>query len=261
VPGSVDSQASGIVDAPTIGWSAAPLGSTLRTALDVPVLVDNDVNTLAAAERLYGVGRDLSSYIVVTIGRGIGCGIIVEGSIYRGSGGGAGEIGHLPVHVDGPACGCGARGCLESYVGEQALVRTAVASGVIGPRGTSRGLLKAAQAGDDRAAQIFRDAGELLGRALAGVVHTLDPEALILLGEGIDAWQFWKPGFDSALRRHLMPARRDVPVVVEPWTEDKWALGAASLVLGVPFDTETGGDQARLVRARMQTATVAAAAR
>lgn len=259
VPGSVDSQASGIVDAPTIGWAGVPLGSMLRAALDVPVLVDNDVNTLAAAERLYGIGRDLSSYLVVTIGRGVGCGIVIEGSIYRGSGGGAGEIGHLPVHDDGPVCGCGARGCLESYVGEQALVRQAVAEGVIGPRGTLRGLLKAARADDDRAVAIYREAGELLGRALAGVVHTLDPEAVVLMGEGIDAWPFWKPGFDAALSRHLVPARRTVPVVVEPWSEDKWALGAASLVLGAPFDAEAGGDQARLVRARMQSANVAAA--
>lgn len=259
VPGSVDSQASGIVEAPTIGWAGVPLGSMLRDALDVPVLVDNDVNTLAAAERLYGVGRDLSSYLVVTIGRGVGCGIVVDGSIYRGSSGGAGEIGHVPVSVEGPVCGCGARGCLESYVGEQALVRRAVAEGVIGPRGTSRGLLKSARAGDDRALVIYQEAGELLGRALAGVVHTLDPEAVVLMGEGIDGWPFWKPGFEEALRRHLMPARRAVPVVVEPWSEDKWALGAASLVLAAPFDAETGGDQARLVRARMQSATLAAA--
>lgn len=253
VPGSVDAQASGVVDAPTIGWSAAPVGATLRAALDVPVLVDNDVNTLAAAERLYGIGRHLSSYLVVTIGRGVGCGIVVDGSIYRGSHGGAGEIGHVPVQVDGPECACGARGCLESYIGEPALLRRAVADGVIGPRGTIRGLLKAAQAGDDRAGEIYRDAGELLGRGLAGVVHTLDPEAVVVMGEGVDAWPFWKPGFETALRRHLMPSRRNVRVVVEPWTEEKWALGAAALVLASPFDAQSGGDQARLVRARLHT--------
>jgi predicted NBD/HSP70 family sugar kinase len=254
VPGSVDSQASGMVDAPTIGWTSVPVGSVMRAALDVPVLVDNDVNTLAAAERLYGVGRDLSSYLVVTIGRGVGCGIVVDGSIYRGSRGGAGEIGHVPVHDDGPVCGCGSRGCLESYVGDLAMIRRAVAEGVIGPRGTMRGLLKAAHGGDERAITIYRQAGELLGRGLAGVVHTLDPEAIVLMGEGIEGWQFWEPGFEEALRRHLMPSRRSVPVVVESWSEEKWALGAASLVLAAPFDAEAGGDQARLVRARLQTA-------
>ena len=97
VPGSVDSQASGIVDAPTLGWQAVQVGPALRAAIGTPVLVDNDVNTLAAAERLYGIGRDHSSYLVVTIGRGIGCGIVVDGGIYRGANGGAGEIGHIPV--------------------------------------------------------------------------------------------------------------------------------------------------------------------
>lgn len=256
VPGSVDSQASGVVSAPTIGWTGVPVGAALRRALDVPVLVDNDVNTLAAAERLYGVGRNMSSYLVVTIGRGIGCGIVVDGSIYRGSRGGAGEIGHIPVLVGGPVCGCGARGCLESVVGERALVRRAVGDGVIRQRGTLRGLLAAAQVGDESARTIYREAGQLLGRALAGVVHTLDPEAVVLMGEGIDAWPFWEAGFEPALRGHLMPARRDVPVVVEPWSEEKWALGAASLVLSSPFDAESGGDQGRLVRARLQTSAI-----
>ncbi len=109
VPGAVDSQASGVVDAPTLGWQSAQVGPVLRTAIGTPVLVDNDVNTLAAAERLYGIGRDHSSYLVVTIGRGIGCSIVVDGAIYRGANGGAGEIGHIPVWPSAGAAG-GARG-------------------------------------------------------------------------------------------------------------------------------------------------------
>jgi predicted NBD/HSP70 family sugar kinase len=252
VPGAVDSQASGVVDAPTIGWSQVPVGPALRQALDVPVLVDNDVNTLAAAERLYGVGRELSSYLVVTIGRGVGLGIVVDGSVYRGAHGGAGELGHVPVHSDGPLCGCGSRGCLEGYVGEAGLLRRATEAGAVGSRGTLRTLLKAARSGDERALGVYREAGELLGRALAGVVQVLDPETVVVLGEGIDAWPLWQPGFDAAMRRHLLPSRRDLPVVVETWTEDSWAVGAASLVLATPFDAEAGGDQARLVRARLQ---------
>ncbi len=257
VPGAVDGQASGVVDAPTMGWAAVPLGAVLRSALDLPVLVDNDVNTLAAAERLYGTGRRLSSYLVVTIGRGIGAGIVVDRVVYRGAAGGAGEIGHVPVHDDGPLCGCGGRGCLESYVGAQALLDRAVRDGVLHPDGTAGDLLRAAVEGDEGARLVYADAGALLGRALAGVVHTLDPEAVVVLGEGVDAWPHWEPAFDASLRRHLMPARRALPVVVEPWSEEKWALGAASLVLGSPFDAESGGEQARLVRARLQTAPLA----
>lgn len=226
VPGSVDTQASGVVDAPTLGWRAMPIGQTLRERLGTPVLVDNDVNTLAAAERLYGVGRAHSSYLVVTIGRGIGCGIVVDGSVYRGAAGGAGEIGHIPVTADGPVCGCGATGCLEAYIGAAAL--------------------------KGRGVEAFAEAGELLGRVLAGIVHTVDPEVVVLMGEGVDDWQHWEPAFEASLRRCLLPARRGLPVVVEPWTEDQWARGAASLVLASPFDSSgNGGEQGRLVRARL----------
>jgi len=259
VPGAVDAQASGVVDAPTMGWAAAPLGAVLRSALDLPVLIDNDVNTLAAAERLYGTGRMLSSYLVVTIGRGVGAGIVLDRVIYRGAAGGAGEIGHVPVHDDGPLCGCGGRGCLESYVGAQALLDRAVRNGVLRSSDSADALVQAADDGHAGARLIYADAGALLGRALAGVVHTLDPEAVVVMGEGVDAWQHWQPAFDATLRRHLMPARRSLPVVVEPWSEEKWALGAASLVLGSPLDAESGGEQARLVRARLQTAPLAAA--
>jgi predicted NBD/HSP70 family sugar kinase len=254
VPGSVDTQASGVVDAPTLGWRDVKLGQALRDRLGVPVLVDNDVNTLAAAERLYGVGREHSSYLVVTIGRGVGCGIVIDGAIYRGAAGGAGEIGHVPLTDDGPRCGCGAVGCLEAHIGSAGLLRAARERGVIGPRGRLSTLPKAARDGDARARAVYAEAGRLLGRALAGIVHTLDPEVVVLMGEGVDAWEFWQPGFEPALRGCLLPARRELPVVVEPWSEDQWARGAASLVLASPFDSAgTGGEQGRMVRARLGT--------
>jgi predicted NBD/HSP70 family sugar kinase len=253
VPGSVDTQASGIVDAPTLSWRAAPVGPVLRAAIGTPVLVDNDVNTLAAAERLYGIGREHSAYLVVTIGRGIGCGIVVDGGIYRGANGGAGEIGHIPVWSsrDGeePPCTCGSTGCLEAYIGAEALRRTA--QDRCGIESLDR-LLRAAKRGNEQAQAVYAEAGELLGRALAGVIHTVDPEVVVLLGEGVDGWEFWQTGFEPSFRRSLLPARKDVPLVVEPWTEDQWARGAASLVLGSPFDsTGNGGEQSRLVRARL----------
>jgi predicted NBD/HSP70 family sugar kinase len=257
VPGSVDSQASGVVNAPTLGWSEAQVGPMLRVALGLPVLVDNDVNTLATAERIYGVGRAYNSYLVLTIGRGIGCGIVIDGNIYRGANGGAGEIGHIPVSEDGPACECGAEGCLEAMIGDAALLAQAIARGAVGTRATTASLLKAARANNGAALDIYRNAGALLGRALAGVIQTLDPEVVVILGEGVNAWSFWEQGFEQSFRRHLMPARRGIPFVVEPWTEYQWALGAASLVLGTPFDVSgNAGEQGRLVRARLQSTPV-----
>jgi predicted NBD/HSP70 family sugar kinase len=253
IPGAVDSQAHGVVWAPTLGWVETRVGPVLRTALGVPVLVENDVNTLAVAERLYGIGQSHSSYLVVTIGRGIGCGIVVDGAVYRGAGGGAGEIGHISISVGGPECACGSTGCLEAHIGQSALVRTARARGVIGPDDSPDALLAAAHGGDPGAESVYAEAGELLGRALAGVVHTLDPEIIVILGEGVDAWRHWEPGFQPAFRRHLMPARRGLTYVVEPWADDKWALGAAALVLASPLDVVgTSGEQGRLVRQRLR---------
>ncbi|MDO8105989.1 ROK family transcriptional regulator [Isoptericola sp. b441] len=250
IPGAVDSQDSGTVEAPTLGWSEARVGRALRSALGVPVLVENDVNTLAVAERVYGVGRDHGSYLVATIGRGIGCGVVIDGALYRGAYGGAGEIGHLPMSVDGPACACGGQGCLEAYIGQAALERAARERGI-----TDDGidaLRLAADQGSADARALFAEAGAMLGQALAGVVHTLDPEVVVLLGEGITAWQYWEVGFAASFRRHLMPSRRGTPYRIDSWDEDKWALGAAALVLASPFDqTGATGDQGSLVRERL----------
>lgn len=219
--GSVDSQASGVVQAPTLGRNYAKAGAVLRNALGVPVLVENDVNALAVAERLYGAGREHGSYLVVTIGRGVGCGIVVDGAVYRGASGGAGEIGRVLVTPDGPLCGCGLRGCLEAYAGQEALLRAGVERGVLGADGTAADLRQAADDGDAGARAIYREAGATLGGALAGVVHIIDPEVIVLLGEGIDAWRHGEPGFELYFRGRLMPARRGIPFVVEPWDEGK----------------------------------------
>ena len=255
IPGAVDAQGSGVVEAPTLGWHDAHVGASLRRLLGVPVLVEYDVNTLAVAERLHGQGRAHGSFLVVTIGRGVGCGIVVDGAVYRGAHGGAGEIGHVPMSVDGPRCGCGNHGCLEAHIGQDGLLRSARAAGLSLPDDVTvaTGVLrKAADDGDATARRVYAEAGALLGRALAGVVHVVDPEMVVLLGEGIDAWPHWEAGFERSFRGHLMPARRGVPFVVEPWDEDKWALGAAALVLATPFDaTDTAGDQGRLVRQRL----------
>lgn len=252
VPGSVDSQDHGVVQAATLGWQRVPLGTVLRDGLGVPVLVDNDVNACAAAQRLYGVGRGYSSYLVVSIGVGVGSAVVVDRSIYRGSRGGAGEIGHIPVTLDGPLCSCGATGCLEAHIGDDALVRQARDRGAIGARGTIATLQRAADKGTPAALDVYHDAGTMLGRGLAGVANTLDPEAIVLLGEGTTMWKHWQAGFEQTFRAHLMPDRRRMPVLLEDWTDDQWALGAASLVMASPFDAQASGDQGGLVRARLQ---------
>lgn len=252
VPGSVDRQGNGVVDSTQLGWNQVPLGATLRRALGLPVIVENNVNALAMAERLYGVGRRHDNFLVVTIGTGVGAGIVVDGVVLRGSGGGAGEIGHTPVLEDGPLCTCGNTGCLEAIIGEAALVRIARQRSVIKAGAGIAALRAAADAGDTAATGIFSEAGHLLGRTLAGIVQALDPEIVVLLGEGTAAWPHWAFGFEPAFRAALLPRRRGMGVVVESWQDESWAQGAAALVLATPFDSDdVAGDQGRLVRARL----------
>lgn len=249
LPGSVADQAIGTVDSTTLGWRETHVGAHLRGQLGVPVLVDNDVNTLAVAERLQGVAREYDSPLIVTIGLGIGSALIAEGQLYRGSRGGAGEVGHIPV-ADGPACPCGGTGCLEAVIGEHALLESARSRGVVADGAVAADLHQAAIDGDETAREIYAEAGALLGRTLAGVVHLAAPDALIVLGEGTVAWSFWESRFTESLRRHLMPSRRGLPVRVEQWTDEKWAVGAASLVLFSPFD-QASGEQGLEVNARL----------
>ena len=252
VPGSVDNQGSGLVDSTQLGWNQVPLGATLRRELALPVLVENNVNALAMAERLYGVGRHHDNFLVVTIGTGVGAGIVVDGVVLRGFSGGAGEVGHIPVDEAGPLCSCGNYGCLESFIGETALVRQARTRGIIGVESGMTALRAAADANNPAAAAVFGEAGHRLGRALAGIVYTLDPEIIIVLGEGTTAWKHWSVGFEPALRSSLIPGRRQVAVAVETWQDESWAQGAAAIVLATPFDSDgLAGDQGRLVRARL----------
>jgi len=252
VPGAVDRQGSGIVDSPQLGWQRVPVGPMLRQELGLPVLVENNVNALAMAERLYGLGREHANFLVLTIGTGVGAGIVVDGVVLRGFTGAAGEVGHIPVSDGGPLCVCGNHGCLEAFVGEAALVRTARERGVIGPDAGISALTDLADAGDSGATAIFAECGRMLGRALAGVVHTVDPGIVIVLGEGTPAWKHWAVGFEPALRSSLIPTRRGLAVTVETWQDESWAQGAAALVLATPFDSENlAGDQGRLVRARL----------
>ncbi|GAA4162187.1 ROK family transcriptional regulator [Gryllotalpicola daejeonensis] len=257
VPGSVDSQASGVVDSVQLGWAQMPLGATLRRALGHPVLIENNVNALSMAERLYGVGRAHEDFVVVTIGTGVGCGIVLGGTVLRGASGGAGEIGHIPAVEDGPLCSCGNHGCLEALISEGALVRTARERGVIDAGDGIAALRDAADGGDAGAFAVFAEAGHRLGRALAGVVHTVDPELVIVMGEGTAAWPHWAAGFEPALRSALIPARRGIGVAVETWQDESWAQGAAALVLATPFDAEgIAGAEGELVRARLREASV-----
>ena len=256
VPGVVDSPDSGRVHAPTLGWRDVPLGRHLHGALGLPVLVENDVKALAAAEQLFGRGRRHRDFLVLTIGSGVGLGIVAGGAVYRGSRGGAGEFGHFPIDpAGGTPCACGNRGCLETIVGSAGLVRAAVAAGVLneGPaegEGVDR-LQELADRGDRAAQAVYAQAAGVLARAVAALVTVLDPEVVIVLGEGAAAWQHWDASFRAGLVGAIPAPMSETPIEVEPWDDAAWAQGAAAIVLATPLDlAKPGGRQTEQVLAR-----------
>lgn len=237
IPGLVDSR--GIVEAPIFGWHDFLLGPTLRKRLRVPILIDNDVNTLAVAERLYGRGRGIDHFLTVTIGRGVGLGIIIGGDVYRGWLGGAGEFGHIAISVGGPLCECGKRGCLEALVADPALILQAAAVGLDLPAGEPASQIAAlrdlAEWGERRALSIYAAAGAIFGRAVAGLVNVLNPELIVISGEGTMAWPYLAEAFEASLRDAVFPPLRNAVTEVDPWDDAKWARGAAALVLRATF--------------------------
>lgn len=248
VPGVVDAKKA-TVNAPNLGWRDVALSAILQQRLQVPVLVDNDVNTLAVSERLYGRGRGFENFVTVTIGRGVGLGIVAGGDIYRGSGGGAGEFGHVSAADDGAPCSCGRRGCLETVVADPALVRQARAAGLLTSRQGIARLRALADAGNEGACAIFGAAGTVLGRAVANLANVLSPGLVLVSGEGTQAWTHIAEAFENAFRLHLFPPLSGVQVEVDPWDDMKWAVGAAALVLRATFTPQDALDADNAIRA------------
>jgi predicted NBD/HSP70 family sugar kinase len=235
VPGVVDPETGTLRMSVRLGWTGMPLAARLRHALRLPVFVDNDISAVTAAERLYGPGADCADFLLLAIGQGIGLGMVLDGAPYRGAAGAAGEFGHLPVLVDGPVCSCGNRGCLETQVSTESLLRWAEETGILKAGSDLDDLRTVADRGDDGARDLLARAGELLGRSLAGTVNLLGPERVVVIGEIVPLWPHLEGPFQRALERHLLPGVRTIALDVRPWSDDLIAAGAARVVLGAPL--------------------------
>jgi len=183
----------------------------------------------------YGPGADDADFLLVAIGQGIGLGMVLDGAPYRGAAGAAGEFGHLPILPDGPLCVCGNRGCLETQVSTEALLREARAAGILTDESDLDDLGAAAARGDQRAVDLLDRAGTLLGRALAGAVNLLGPQTVVVMGEITALWQHLSAPFHRALAMHVLPAGRDTRIDVRAWDEELIAASAARIALGAPL--------------------------
>jgi len=227
---------------PFFGWNDVPLREMIQNRVNVPVYVDNDVNTLAFAEKWFGAGRGIDNFLVVTFGRGIGLGIVSNGQFNHGARGGAGEIGHIVIQPGGELCACGKRGCLEMYASEPAMLRQAAKAFEQGQLSslpnTPEELIALAAKGEKAAQEIFARAGELLGQSIANLINIFNPQRVLINGEGVRAGDWLFNPMRSAIDEHTMPGlRQDVSILVEPLGDDAWARGAASLVLHELFES------------------------
>jgi predicted NBD/HSP70 family sugar kinase len=249
--GIIDGESGILRHSPIFGWRDIPLKSILQKRLEVPVYVDNDVNTLTLTEQWFGAGQGVDHFLTVTIGRGIGLGIVLHGKLYHGVHGGAGEFGHTVVDPEGELCECGKRGCLETMVADPWLVRRAEKASqeqrLPAIIKDVEGLVETAREGHPEAISIFAAAGDALAQGVANLINVLSPELIIISGEGVRAGDLLFEPMYAAIDKYVMPGLvEDTEVRIDLWDDDAWARGAAGLVLRVLFESPIHHDLERI---------------
>ncbi len=236
-PGPVVRESGTVLDAPNLRWKNVALAPPVARALGVPVIVENDANAAAVAENLLGAGKASKNMMYITVSTGIGGGLVLDGRLYRGSTGAAGEIGHTTAVRNGPMCGCGNRGCLEAVASGTAIARRGQelacrpagrAIAELAGEGpiTALTVAEAARRGDTAAIAILRDAFEYLGIAVASAANLLNLDTVVIGGgvSGVGDMLF------EVVRREVNA--RAFPFVAEKCGIVPASLGADSGVLG-----------------------------
>jgi N-acetylglucosamine repressor len=227
ISGFVDPHTGTELYTPILGWERVPIRDPLAERLTAPVWVENDVNALALAELWYGAGRGLRHFICITVGEGIGAGVVINGEIYRGAFGGAGELGHITLDPDGPVCRCQERGCLEVYASDRFLREEASRLGY----STIEELTAGARDGGAQAREAFSRMGRFLGFGVRNLVNLLNPEAILLGGERMDAADLFISDVQEEVRRHSFPAEAErLRILPTALGEDGFLIGPATLV-------------------------------
>lgn len=230
-PGLVDLDRRIIRAAPNFpAWKDVPLAQMIASEIPLPVTLDNDVNCFGLAEHHWGAGQGLKHMIALAIGTGIGGAIILDGQLYRGSSGGAAELGHISVDLWGPRCNCGNLGCVERYLGEgwfaQAAREALGDETITSPRQVSA----LADAGNEEALRFIEGRGEILGVACVSLVNVFDPEAIVIGGGVAKAGEPLFNGVRRALRERLYAIIADkVQILPAKLGTISGAMGAATL--------------------------------
>ncbi|MCK8475687.1 ROK family protein [Microbacterium aurugineum] len=232
VSGDVDREGGVVRDSPLLGWKGVPLAEALEMATGIPALLENDVRSLTVTELLFGAARDASSFAVITIGTGIGCGIYLHGKVVEGAQGVAGEIGHLPLGPRDALCSCGRRGCVEAVASTPAVLEI-VRAGHDDPSITTEDAFALAHEGDPVARRAFEQAGEVIGAALAALVNLVGPETVVIAGENVTEYDLYADAIRATFSEHAFGTASECDIQLRPHMFDDWARGAAACVIEV----------------------------
>lgn len=225
VPGMIDEQGN-VLFAPNLGWEGVPLREELEQLFNLPVTIDNEANAGAIGELQFGAGRHARHLVYVSVGMGIGSGIIIDGEPYKGSRGYAGEIGHMSVEAHGLACSCGSRGCWELYASELAYEH---ALPDLLPNTNTAYWVQQAEWDEQEALRLFQQIGEYLGIGITNLVNSFNPEMVIIGGHMRQAEPWIAPYVEEIVSQRTLPYHRQKLVI--QYSE----LGEQSTVIGAAY--------------------------
>jgi len=242
VPGTGDVDGGAVVKAPNLPClNGFRLAAALSSHLDLPAILENDANAAAVGEMWQGAGVGCKTIICVTLGTGVGGGIILDGKLWRGVDGAAAEIGHMCVDpFGGVACTCGSRGCLEVFASATAIVRMTREASPRYPESVLQGkesltaamVFEAGKQGDDLALEIFRRTGMYLGIGLANLINILNPEMIVIGGGVVNGWDLFEKHMHQQVEERAFPLLAErVKIVRAKCGDDAGLLGAARLAL------------------------------
>ncbi|NLJ99892.1 MAG: ROK family protein [Clostridia bacterium] len=237
VPAMMDYDNGRVILAPNLKWRNIPLREMLQDRFKQNIQLDNDGNTAALGEAWIGAGRGISSFALITIGTGIGSGIIHEGRIFRGASGLAPELGHMSISSRGLECNCGRRGCLETFCSAPAILESARSRGMEINTNSTKEIMDLAKQGSSTAVKVVQEAMDQLGAAMANIKLLFDPQIFIIGGGVADSSEV----FMEYLRRRVienMPVSSDIKIVKAKLGNKAGALGAARMAFLEKVETK-----------------------
>jgi glucokinase len=231
LPGLIDSKRGIVNFLPNVpGWKNVPLKSIVQKQLRIPTFIENDVNLITLGEWKFGAGKGCQNMMCMTLGTGVGAGLVLNNALYRGEGFVAGELGHMPLNEKGPKCNCGGWGCFECYVGNGRLLQRA--RKVFKNKNIQLpDIFKLADQGNLRAVRFWKEAAAHIGNALVGVVNLLNPRLIIIGGGVSNNYKYLGTTINAIVKKRAMKVQaKMVKIVRAKLGDDAGIIGAQVLV-------------------------------